>query len=462
MLKFDVVIIGGGPGGYVAAIRASQLGLKTALIEKDTLGGVCLNWGCIPTKSLIRNAEVVNLLSKGKEFGFEFDKASLKIDYGVAQQRSREVSSKLVKGINYLMGKNNISVFSGTAKLVSAYEVEVHPLGSIIEGRNIIIATGSRPRMITGVSYDEDKIMTSRGALELTELAAKMVVVGAGAIGMEFASIWNSYGVDVTVIEMKDEVLPLEDREVSAEMRKQFEKHGIKVMTGMKVERIQRKANAIKVTVKKNGKSETVDCDKILISVGIKPNTEELGLEKLKVEMDKEYIKVGNTMCTNVPSIYAIGDVTGKLALAHVASAQGIIAVEAIAGKKTQALEYYNMPRCTYCSPETASVGLTEEQAKQQGYNVKTGKFPFQVNGKALGQAETAGFAKVVADAKYGQILGVHMIGSHVTEMVAGPAGLISLEGTVEEMAKIVYPHPTLTEVIMEAAHDVEDNAIHI
>jgi dihydrolipoamide dehydrogenase len=462
MKTYDIIVIGGGPGGYVAAIRGSQLGLKAALVEKDKLGGVCLNWGCIPTKSLLRNAEVISLLNEGKTFGFEFDKASLKIDYAAAQKRSREVSAKLVKGIEYLMKKNNIDVYSGRGVLKDAKKVEIQPQGDIIEGKNIIIATGSRANMFPGIKPDADFILTAKRALELTKLPLKLVIVGAGAIGMEFANIWNSYGVDVTVVEMASDVLPLEDKEISAEVRKNFEKRGIKVLTGTKVEKIETDSSGVTISVSNGGKGDTLESNMLLLSAGVRPNSEDLGLEKLGVAMQRGYIQVDDFMRTNVGGIYAIGDVTGKMPLAHVASAQGITAVDKIAGKETKALLYHNMPRCTYCIPETASVGLTEAQAREKGYDLKIGTFPFQANGKAIGLGETAGFVKIVAEAKYGEVLGVHMVGPHVTEILAGPTGLIALEGTYEELANIVHPHPSLSEAIMEAAHAVEGKSIHI
>ena len=462
MKTYDLIVIGGGPGGYVAAIRGSQLGLKVALVEKDKLGGVCLNWGCIPTKSLIKNAEVISLLNEGKSFGFTFDKSSLKVDYGAAQERSRQVSAKLVKGIEYLIKKNNIELYTGVAVLKDHTKVEIQPQGEIIEGKNIIIATGSRASLIPGVKADAENILTARRALELKKLPSKMIIVGAGAIGMEFAHIWSSYGVDVTIVEMAADVLPLEEKEVSAEVRKNFEKRGIKILTRTKVVKIESDSIGVTISVANDNKNEVLKSDMMLLSAGVKPNSEDLGLEKLSIKMERGYIIIDEYMCTSITGIYAIGDVTGKMPLAHVASAQGIIAVEKIAGNEPRTLNYANMPRCTYCHPETASVGLTQAQALEKGYTLKIGNFPFQANGKAISIGETAGFVKIIAEAKYGEILGVHMVGSHVTEMIAGPTGLIALEATVEELANIVHPHPTLSEVIMEAAHAVEGKAIHI
>jgi len=458
MSNYDTIVIGGGPGGYVAAIRASQLGQKTAVVEKAAMGGICLNWGCIPTKSLLRNAEIVNLLQEGKTFGFSFD--NLKLDYSVAHKRSRQVSSRLVKGVGFLMKKNKIDVIEGTAKLSGRNQVTVN--GETHTAQNIIIATGSRPRSIPGVELDGDKLMTYYEALSLTEVPDSVVVVGAGPIGMEFSYIFRSYGAEVTVVEMLPRLVPLEDEEISKEIAKQFKRMGINSKTGTKVEKIETNEQGVSLTVSKDDKSETIRTDKVLIAIGIAPNSEDLGLEEIGVKIERGFIQVNEKMETGIPGIYAIGDVTGKMALAHVASAQGIIAAEAIAGHEPHPLNYANMPRCTYTHPEIASVGLTEAQAQEQGYEVKTGQFPFQANGKALGMHENVGFVKIVAESKYDEILGVHMIGPNVTDMVAEATGMINLESTLEELAHTVHPHPTLSEVVMEAAHAALGQAIHI
>ncbi len=460
MGNYDTIVIGGGPGGYVAAIRASQLGQKTAVIEKEHIGGVCLNWGCIPTKSLIRNAEIAHLLHQGNTFGFSFD--NLKLDYSVAQARSRQVSSRLVKGVGYLMKKNKIDVIEGLGKLKSATEVEVN--GDTHSAKNIIIATGSRARLIPGVEKVNGKtLLTYHQALELTEAPKSIVVIGAGAIGMEFSYIFSSYGADVTVVEMLPHALPLEDEDISKEIEKQFNRIGIKIKTGTKVEKVEDHGDSVTIAVSKDGNSEEIKADMTLISIGVAPNSQNIGLEEVGIKTDQRgFIEINDNMQTSVSNIYAIGDVTGKLALAHVASAQGLIAAEAIAGHPTRALKYENMPRCTYTHPEVASVGLTEAQARERGYSVKTGQFPFQPNGKALGLNETVGFVKIVAEEKYNEVLGVHMIGAGVTELVAGPTGMIGLETTLEELAHTVHPHPTLSEVVMEAAHVTLGEAIHI
>jgi dihydrolipoamide dehydrogenase len=459
MGNYDTIVFGAGPGGYVAAIKASQLGQKTAVVERDQIGGVCLNWGCIPTKSLIRNAEIANLLREGKTFGFSFD--NLELDYSVAHSRSRQVSGRLVKGVTYLMKKNNIDVLQGVGKFRSPTEIEVN--GEVHTAKNFVIATGSRARMLPGLEVNGKSLITYREALELTETPQSIVVIGAGAIGMEFSYVFHSYGAEVTVVEMLPHLLPLEDEDISKEIEKQFSRAGIKVKPGTKVENVEDHGDSVTVTVSKDGKSEAIKAQMALISIGVAPNSDSIGLEATGVEMDQRgFIKIGNKMETNVPNIYAIGDVTGKLALAHVASAQGIIAAEAIAGHSTRPLKYVNLPRCTYTHPEVASVGLTEAQAREQGYDVKTGQFPFQPNGKALGMNETAGFVKIVAENKYNEVLGVHMIGASVTELVAGPTGMIGLETTLEELARTVHPHPTLSEVIMEAAHVALGEPIHI
>lgn len=460
MGSYDTIVIGGGPGGYVAAIKASQLGQKTAVVEREHLGGICLNWGCIPTKSLIRNAEVAHILrNEGKTFGFKFD--NLTLDYSVAHKRSRQVSGRLVKGIGFLMKKNKIDVLEGAGKLKSATEVQVGD--EVHTTKNIIIATGARARLIPGAEINGKTLLTYHQALEQTEAPESIVVIGAGAIGMEFSYVFNSYGSEVTVVELLPRVLPLEDEEISKEMDKQFSRDGIKIHTSTRVEKIDDHGNSVTVTVSKDGQQKEIKAQMALISIGVLPNTENLGLEEVGVKLTEHgFIEIGDKMETNIPGIYAIGDVTGKLALAHVASAQGIVAAEAIVGHETRPFVYANMPRCTYTHPEVASVGLTEAQAKEQGYSVKIGKFPFQVNGKALGMHENAGFVKIVAEEKYNEVLGVHMIGAHVTELLAGPTGMIGLETTLEELAATVHPHPTMSEVVMEAAHAALGEPIHM
>jgi dihydrolipoamide dehydrogenase len=463
MTSYDAVIIGGGPGGYVAAIRARQLGLKTALVEREHLGGVCLNWGCIPTKALLHNAEVIHLLDQGKTYGFSFDKSSLSVDYAVAQKRSRQVSGRLVKGVGFLMKKNKVDVFEATGTLKSTTEVALST-GDTLSAKHVILTTGSRARSIPGIEIDGDHLISAHHALELTEVPRSIAVVGAGAIGAEFAYLWRTYGAEVTLIEMLPTVLPLEDADVGQEMAKAFNKQGIKVYTNTKVEKVDVAADGsgLTLTVSTDGQTQTLPAEKALVAIGVQPNSENLGLETVGVKTDRGWITVDDSMRTNVPNIYAIGDVTGMMPLAHVASAQAIVAVETIAGLEPESLAYHNIPRCTYASPEVASVGLTEAQAQEQGYQVKVGQFPFRANGKALAIDDYEGFVKIVSDAKYDQVLGVHMIGPHVTDMIAEVTGMIRLETTTEELARTVHPHPTLSEVVMEAAHVALGQGIHI
>ena len=460
MGPYDVVVIGGGPGGYVAAIRAHQLGLSTALVEKEAMGGVCLNWGCIPTKALLRNAEVIRTLGEGKAFGFSFDASTLTVDYAVAQQRSRQVSGRLVKGVQFLMKKNEVEVIQGSAVIKSPTQVAVGD--QVLTAKNIVIATGARPRSVPGVAIDGKMVISSREALELTQLPASLLVIGAGAIGVEFASIWNSYGVNVTIVEMLPNVLPLEDADISAELEKALRKQKIAVRTGTRVEKADTSGGKVALNVSKNGNAETLTADLALMAIGVAPNSEGIGLEAVGVQTERGFIKIDDHMRTNVPGVYAIGDVTGKLALAHVASAQGIGAIETIAGLQAETLNYAKMPRCVYCHPEVASVGLSEAQAREKGYQVRTGQFPFRANGKALGLDDYEGFVKIVAEQEYDEVLGVHIIGPHVTELIAGPTGMLRLEATVEELARTVHPHPTLSETIMEAAHATLGRAIHM
>jgi dihydrolipoamide dehydrogenase len=462
MPNYDLIVVGGGPGGYVAAIRARQLGLKTALVEQEHMGGICLNWGCIPTKALLHNAEVIRLLGEGKTYGFSFDTASLTIDYAVAQKRSRQVSARLVKGVNFLMKKNAVDVFEASGSLKSATEVELSS-GETLSAKHIILATGARARSIPGVEIDGERVIHYHHALELTELPKSVVVIGAGAIGTEFAYVWRSYGVEVTMVEMLPTMLPLEDADVSAEIGKAFKRLGVKVHTKTKVDKVESKpGSGVAVTVSADGQAQTIAADKALMAIGVQPNSENLGLDKVGVALNRGWVQVDECMRTNVPGVYAIGDVTGKMPLAHVASAQGILAVEAIAGLDPQPLSYPDLPRCTYASPEVASVGLTEAQAREQGYDVKVGQFPFRANGKALAIDDYEGFVKIVSEAKYDEVLGVHMIGPHVTDMIAEATGMIRLETTTEELARTVHPHPTLSEVVMEAAHVVLGHPIQI
>jgi dihydrolipoamide dehydrogenase len=466
MTTYDVTVIGGGPGGYVAAIRAAQLGLKTAIVEKEHLGGVCLNWGCIPSKALLRNAEIANLLTRGKDFGFSFE--NLKLDYAVAHKRSRDVSVARVKGVQFLMKKNKIDVYQGVGKLQDATHVEIAAVDNlplvagaaftgVIESKHIVIATGARARSLPGVEVDGEAIITYRHALELTQAPKSIVIIGAGPIGLEFGYVFRSYGAEVTLIEMLPNAAPLEDEEVSKELERHLRKMGLKLLTNTKVESIAKAGDGVEV--KAGG--QTFKADKALIAIGFAPNSEDLGLEAAGVKTERGAIGVDSHYRTNVPNIYAIGDVTAKLMLAHVGSAQGIVAVETIAGVETVELDIEGMPRCYYCHPQIASLGITEKQAKDRGLEYKVGRFNFQPNGKAQGLGEAYGFVKVIAAAKYGEILGVHMIGPEVTELLPEWVLARNYELTPHEVGRSVHAHPTLSEVLMEAAEAVEGHSVH-
>ncbi len=463
--NFDVVVIGAGPGGYVAAIRAAQLGLKTAVVDKQWLGGVCLNVGCIPSKALLKNAEVAHTLrERGKEFGFSFD--NLKLDFGVAVKRSRQVSDRLVKGVGFLMKKNNITVYMGAAKLSAKDMVAVTDKdGKVTElkAKNIIVATGATSAVPGAWKIDGEKVVTYLEAILQEKLPKSVIVIGSGAIGVEFSTVWNSYGVDVTIVEMLPRIVPLEDAEISSELEKAFKKNGIKTLVGHKVEAVEATKTGVKVTVSADGATKVLEADQALVAIGFRPNSKGLGLEEVGVKINERgFVEIDEKMQTNVPGIWAIGDVTGKLMLAHVGSAMGIVCAEHIAGHETVTLDYEMMPRATYCQPQVASFGLTEAQAKERGFTVKIGRFPFQANGKALGLGDYAGWVKLVVDEKYGEILGAHMIGPEVTELLPELTLAHMLELTPHEIARNVHAHPTLSEVLMEAAHGAEGSAIHI
>jgi dihydrolipoamide dehydrogenase len=461
--KNDVTIIGAGPGGYVAAIRAAQLGLKTALVEKENLGGVCLNWGCIPTKALLRNAEVVSLLGRGKEFGFTVE--GFQADFGAAVDRSRKVSERLVKGVGALMRKNEVDVIEGIGVLKSptAVEVVLNEGGTrTLETQNVVVATGGRARAIPGIDIDGEWVLTYREAIVLRELPASAVIVGAGPIGMEFAHVWSTYGAQVAVVEMLDRALPLEDAEVSKEVERAFKRRKVQVLTATRVQGIETTAGGVKVTVTSEDGEQVLETERALIAIGVRPNSEGMGLEEIGVRVERGYVAIDDAMRTNIPGVYAIGDVTGKLALAHVASAQGIVAVETIAGAETVTLDYEMLPRCTYCQPQVASFGITEAQAAERGHQVKVGQLPFRAIGKALGLGDYDGFVKIVADAASGEILGASLVGPEVTELLPELVLARHWELTPEEIARTVHAHPTLSEALMEAAHSVFGQALHI
>jgi dihydrolipoamide dehydrogenase len=465
MSDYDVVVIGAGPAGYVSAIRAAQLGQKTAIVDKQWLGGVCLNIGCIPSKALLRNADVAHTLrDRGKEFGFSLE--NLKLDFSVAVKRSRQVSDRLTKGVGFLMRKNKIDVHMGEAKFTNKDTIAVtdsEGKATEIKAKNFVVATGANAAVPSGWKVDGEKILTYWEAILQEKLPKSVIVIGSGAIGVEFSTIWKSYGVEVTIVEMLPRLLPLEDEEVSTELAKSFKKDGIQVLVGHKVESLKATKEGVQVKVSSEEGEKTLEAEQALVSIGVTPNSKGLGLEELGVKIsERGFIEIDERMATNVPGIWAIGDVTGKLMLAHVGSAQGIIAAENIAGAETITLDYDMLPRVTFSRPQVASFGYTEGQAAERGYEVKVGRFPFQANGKALGLGETTGWVKIITDAKYGEILGAHMIGPEVTELLPELTLAQMMEITPAEIARNVHSHPTLSEVLMEAAHAAEGHAIHI
>jgi dihydrolipoamide dehydrogenase len=465
MDEFDVLVIGAGPGGYVAAIRAAQLGKKTAIVDKEWLGGVCLNVGCIPSKSLLKNADVAHTLrERGREMGFSFE--NLQLDYGAAVKRSRQVSDRLTRGVGFLMKKNNISVLMGDARLTSPNTVSVTLMDGAmqeVKAKDIIVATGSTPFSIPGVVVDGEKVITYREAILQEKLPASVVIIGAGAIGLEFATVWNAYGSQVTLVEMLPRIAPLEDEEVSAELTKAFTKRGIKCLAETRVLGVETTASGVRVNLSgKDGEFE-LEAEQALMAIGFRPNTQHLGLEEVGVELtERKHIKVDERMATSAAGIWAVGDVTGKLLLAHVASAQGILCAEAIAGKQVHPIDYNMVPRATYSHPQVASFGFTEALALEAGKAVKVGKFPFQPNGKALGLGDYAGFVKLIVDESDGQILGAHLVGPEVSELLP-ELTLAQRNGlTAADIAHNIHAHPTLSEVLMEVAEVVEGRAIHI
>jgi dihydrolipoamide dehydrogenase len=462
-MSYDLIVIGSGPGGYVAAIRASQLGLKTAIVEKAELGGICLNWGCIPTKALLKSAQVFEYLTHAADYGIKVNGAEA--DFGAMVKRSRDVADGMSKGVQFLMKKNKIDVIQGHGKIKAGKKVEVTEKSgkaTTIEAKNIIIATGARSRELPSLKQDGKKVIGYREALTLTSKPKSMVVVGSGAIGVEFAYFYATIGVKVTIVEFLPNIVPLEDEEVSKQLSRSFKKIGIEVMTESQVESVDTSGNGCKVNVKTKNGSQTLECDIVLSAVGIQANIENLGLEEVGVATDKGKIIVNKYYQTNIPGIHAIGDCIPTQALAHVASAEGIICVEKIAGHHTETLDYNNIPGCTYCIPEIASVGYTEKAAKEAGYEIKVGKFPYSASGKASAGGAKDGFVKVIFDAKYGEILGAHMIGANVTEMIAEIVAARRLEATGHELIRTVHPHPTMSEAVMEAAAAAYGEVIHL
>lgn len=462
-MKYDVIVLGSGPGGYVAAIRASQLGFKTAIVEKENLGGICLNWGCIPTKALLKSAQVFDYLKHASDYGLtvkEFDK-----DFGAVIARSRGVADGMSKGIQFLMKKNKIDVIEGTGKLKPGKKMDVTDKdGKVTElsADHIIIATGARSRELPNLPQDGKKVIGYRQAMVLPEQPKSMIVVGSGAIGVEFAHFYNSMGTQVTIVEFMPNIVPVEDEDISKQFERSLKKAGINIMTNSSVEKVDTSGNGVKATVKTAKGEEILEADILLSAVGIKSNIENIGLEEVGIATDRDKVLVNSYYQTNIPGYYAIGDIVPGQALAHVASAEGILCVEKIAGLHVEPLDYGNIPGCTYATPEIASVGLTEKQAKEKGYELKIGKFPFTASGKAKAAGTPDGFVKVIFDAKYGEWLGCHMIGAGVTDMIAEAVVARKLETTGHEIIKSVHPHPTMSEAIMEAAAAAYDEVIHI
>ncbi len=461
---YDVVVVGAGPGGYVAAIRAAQLGLKTAIVEKKYWGGVCLNVGCIPSKALLRNAELAHIVThRAKDFGFTF--GTVELDYEVAFKRSRDVSGRLVRGVSSLMRKNKIDTYDGWASFSAPKTIDValnNGGNETLNAKNVILATGAQVRMLPGLKVSE-RVRTYLETIMDNKLPKSIIFVGGGVIGIEFGYVMNSYGVDVTIVEFLPNILPNEDEDVSKELEKQYVKSGVKVHTNTKVEKVEENADGVRVTVSRDGQQQVLEAEQVVIAIGWAARSEGFGLEKTGVQLAKNgYIAIDEKMQTNVPGIYAIGDCTGQMLLAHVASAMGIIAAENIAGAKTITLDYKMMPRCTYCQPQVASFGYTEKEAREKGYDVKVARFPFQANGKALGLGDYAGFVKLISDAKYGELLGAHLIGPEVTELLPELTLARMWELTPEEIARNVHAHPTLSEALMEAAEGLEGEMINL
>ena len=462
-MNYDLIVLGSGPGGYVAAIRAAQLGMKVAIVERESLGGICLNWGCIPTKALLKSANVFEYINHAKDYGITVEKASH--DFSAVVKRSRDVAAGMSNGINFLMKKNKIEVIMGSGKLKVGKKLEVTAADGTkkeLTAKHIILATGGRSRQLPNLTVDGKKVIGYREAMTLPTQPKKMIVVGSGAIGVEFAYFYAAMGTEVTIVEFLDNIVPREDKDVSKELEKVFKKKGIKIMTKSSVEKVDTSGTGCKVHVKTPVATEILDCDVVLSAVGVSPNTENIGLEEVGVKMEKGLIMVDPFYKTNVEGIYAIGDIVPGQALAHVASAEGITCVEAIAGHHPEPIDYNNIPGCTYCSPEIASVGYTEEEAKAKGYTLKVGKFPFSASGKASAAGAKEGFVKVIYDAKYGELLGAHMIGANVTEIIAELVVARKLETTGHQILKSIHPHPTMSEAVMEATAAAYDEVIHL
>ena len=462
-MQYDLIVVGSGPGGYVAAIRASQLGLKTAVVEKENLGGVCLNWGCIPTKALLKSAQVFEYLKHASDYGISVSDG--KADFGAVIKRSRDVADGMSKGIQFLFKKNKIDVINGYGKVKPGRKVEVTAADGTVstyDAQHIILATGARSRELPNLPQDGKKIIGYREAMSMSTMPKSMVIVGSGAIGCEFAYFYNSMGTKVTIVEFMPNIVPVEDEDVSKQLARSFKKIGMDVMTESTVESVDTSGDGCKVKVKTKKGEEILECDVVLSAVGISPNIENIGLEETGIITDKGRVIVNDYYQTNIPGVYAIGDIVKGPALAHVASAEGICCVEKIAGLPVHPINYGNIPGCTYCSPEIASVGMTEKAAKEAGYEVKVGKFPFSASGKAKAAGASDGFVKVIFDAKYGEWLGAHFIGMNVTEMIAEVVVARNLETTGHEIIKSIHPHPTMSEAVMEAVADAYGEVIHM
>ena len=462
-MNYDLIVVGSGPGGYVTAIRASQLGLKTAVIEKESIGGICLNWGCIPTKALLKSANVFEYINHASDYGISVKEG--KADFDAIVKRSRGVADKMSGGVQFLMKKNKIDVLMGTGKVKPGQKVDVtDDKGKTTEysAKNIVLATGARSRHLPNLPQDGKNIIGYRDAMVLPKMPKKMVVVGSGAIGVEFAYFYNTMGCEVTIVEYMPNIVPVEDAEVSKQLERSFKKQGIKIMTNSSVESVDTAGKGSKVKVKTKKGEEILECDVVLSAVGIEANIENIGLEEVGIVTDKGKVLVNDFYETNIPGYYAIGDIIPGPALAHVASAEGITCVEKIVGENPDVIDYGNVPGCTYCSPEVASVGMTETAAKEAGFELKVGKFPFSASGKASAAGMNDGFIKLIFDAKYGELLGAHMIGGNVTEMIAEIVAIRKLETTGHELIKTIHPHPTMSEAIMEAAAAAYDEVIHM
>jgi len=457
---FQVTVIGGGPGGYVSAIRAAQLGLKTALIEKEAVGGLCLNWGCIPSKALLRNSEVLNLVKASDEFGIKID--NFTPDFSQAVKRSRKVVRKLTTGVSYLLKKNKVQVYEDTAELISSTEINLKNANTNITSDNIVLATGSSFMEFPSMPIDESKVITSRQALELKDVPKRVIIVGGGATGVEFSYIFNAYGSEVTIVELADRILNKEDKSISDELSKIYKKKGINIITDAQIETLDISENVL-AHLRVKDEQMDLEVDTVLVAVGAQGNINGLGLEKIGVETIKGWINIDNFMKTNIDNIYAIGDVTGKLLQAHVASHQGVVVAEKIAGLSPEPInDYIDMPRAIYCEPQIASIGLTEEEAKAKGYKIKTGIFPLSASGKALGLGDAEGFSKLIFDEEIGELLGAHLIGANVSELLGEIGILKMLEGSSKEIGDLVHPHPTISEILKESSLGALGSAIHI